>query len=220
MKKGLIEVVCILDRSGSMNRIIDDCIGGINTFLEKQRSIETGEVKLTLALFDDQYELVYNNKRLKEVPPITREIYSPRGMTALHDAVCKTIDTVGSRLCKTPEARRPEKVIVVVVTDGEENYSREHTLDDVFNKITHQTEKYSWEFLFLAANQDAFARGTSLGFKGNAVLNFSYCGAGGQAAYTTISNYVSTTRSVDNISNFVPDALSSYVDDKDKKDIW
>jgi uncharacterized protein YegL len=120
MKENLTELVFILDRSGSMGTMAKEAIGGFNAFLEEQKKLP-GEAKLTLALFDHQYSLVCNGKDIKDVEPLDDKTYVPRGTTALLDAIGRTIDDVGSRLSATTEAERPSKILVAILTDGQEN---------------------------------------------------------------------------------------------------
>lgn len=162
MKKDLCEIVVILDESGSMSSVKNDTIGGFNTFLETHQKLP-GFANLTFVKFDTSYNIVYNGKDVKEVPPLNEDTYTPHGCTALLDAVGKTIDEVGIRLSNTNENERPEKVMFVILTDGEENSSREYHLDMIKEKIKHQTEKYNWDFIFLGANQDAWSSATSMG---------------------------------------------------------
>jgi hypothetical protein len=172
MKEGVTELVFVLDRSGSMELMRDEAIGGFNAFLEEQKKLP-GEAKLTLALFDNQYDLVCNGKDIKCVEPLDEHTYVPRGTTALLDAIGRTVADVGRRLNDTPECDRPSKVLVAILTDGMENASNDYTKDKISEVISHQRGKYSWEFMFLAANQDAIAEGTSLGI--SAGLSYNYC---------------------------------------------
>lgn len=187
-----VEIVCVLDRSGSMSSIRDDAIGGFNAFLSEQKAIP-GEAKLTLALFDNQYEVVHDATDIAAVPELTAETFVPRGMTALYDAVGRTIDAIGARLSKA--VVKPEKVIFVILTDGEENASREYTQARTAEMIKHQTEKYGWEFVFLAANQDAFSAGAKLNIRAETTANFAADSIGTQSAYTYASNVTRTLRS-------------------------
>ena len=155
-KKDHAELVCIIDRSGSMEAIRSDVIGGFNTFIESQRQVP-GTASVTLVLFDNQYEVAYQNVDLKSVENLTDKTFVPRGTTALLDAVGRTINEVGARLAKTDEHDRPEKVMVCILTDGMENASKEFSRTKIHEMITHQRDNYQWEFSFLAANQDAFA---------------------------------------------------------------
>jgi hypothetical protein len=116
MKEGLSEIVCIIDRSGSMGSIRDDAIGGFNTFLAEQKKLP-GEATLTYIQFDTEYEVVHENAPLNDVPPIDETVYVPRGSTALLDAVGRTIDATGKRLANMPEEHRPETVIVAILEE-------------------------------------------------------------------------------------------------------
>lgn len=155
-------IAVVLDRSGSMQSCRADTIGGFNAFLKKQRELP-GYATLTLAQFDDVYEVVYLDRELKDVPDLTEETFVPRGTTALCDAIGKTIIALGEKLSKLPEVDRPGKVVVVIVTDGGENASQEYTRDRIKQMTEHQKSKYQWEFVYLGANQDAVAVGSSLG---------------------------------------------------------
>ena len=171
VNKKLTEIICIIDESGSMALKASDAIGGFNDFLKKQKKLKD-ECKFTLVLFDTEYKLVYDGADIKDVAPLNSATYSPGGCTALLDAVGKTIDTVGARYAKTAEKSRPGNVLVCIITDGEENSSREYKKSDICDKITHQTDKYSWKFIFLGANQDAFAEAGGMGITMNCTMNY------------------------------------------------
>jgi hypothetical protein len=156
MQTDLTEIAYILDRSGSMSPLVEDAIGGFNTFLANQKALP-GRANFSLVLFDHEYVPAYDGVDIQSVPPLTRMTYAPRGTTALLDAVGRTIDQVGARLAATPEAERPSKVIIAIFTDGLENASTDYRPDRIAAMIRHQQEVYAWEFLFLAANQDAIA---------------------------------------------------------------
>lgn len=162
MKKDLCELIVVIDESGSMSSVRGDTIGGYNTFVETHQKLP-GEAKLTLVKFNSNYEIVHDGVDVKDVPPLTEATYIPSDMTALLDAIGKTIDTVGKRLAKTPEDERPEKVIFAIITDGAENVSKEYTQEQVKQKTTHQREKYGWEFIFMGADQDAWGNGRGMG---------------------------------------------------------
>ncbi len=189
MKEGLSEIVCIIDRSGSMGSIRDDAIGGFNTFLAEQKKLP-GEATLTYIQFDTEYEVVHENAPLNDVPPIDETVYVPRGSTALLDAVGRTIDATGKRLANMPEEHRPETVIVAILTDGEENSSREYDLARIEDMIRHQKEKYSWEFIFLGANQDAFAEAAKIGIDRKDAYNFAATAEGVRDACGNMSRAV------------------------------
>ncbi len=135
-RKGLTEIVMVIDRSGSMATIKDDAIGGLNTFIEEQQKVK-GEANLTTVLFDDEYILWHDGVDIKKVEPFTERTYVPRSMTALLDAIGKTANDVGERLRKTKEKDRPEKVLFVILTDGMENASKEFTKPQIVEIIDH-----------------------------------------------------------------------------------
>jgi uncharacterized protein YegL len=193
MNQQLTELIIVLDKSGSMSSVADDTIGGFNTMIAEQKKI-AGEIKVTLALFDDEYELVHDGIPIQDIKELTAETYLPGGWTALLDAVGKTIDSVGARLTKTPEDERPSKVILAILTDGGENSSKEYQQQAIADKIKHQTEKYQWQFLFLGANQDAFAAGGDLGVCKASTTNFAATGQGVRAAYFSVSSYAKEAR--------------------------
>ncbi|MCK9447121.1 VWA domain-containing protein [bacterium] len=170
MNKNLCELVVILDESGSMNSVLNDTIGGFNTFIETHQALP-GEANLTLVKFNSSSEIVYNGVNIQNVPKLDNHTYQPGGMTALLDAVGKSIDEVGKRLANIPEEDRPGKVIFMIVTDGEENSSREYKIDKIKEKIIHQTDVYKWEFVFMGADQDAWTTGTRMGTSNNVNFN-------------------------------------------------
>lgn len=156
MRKDHTEIVLILDRSGSMTSLRDETIKMVNSFIEEQKTIK-GTANLTLTVFDTAYEILVNGKDLNDVVPLTVDQYCPGGYTALLDATGRTIDELGHRLDKLPDDQKPEHVIVTIITDGEENSSKEYSHDKVKAKIEHQTDKYGWKFLFLGSGIDAQA---------------------------------------------------------------
>lgn len=190
-KPNFVEIVVVLDRSGSMESVRKDTIGGFNTFITDQKANQVGEVKVTLTQFDDVYEVVYSGYPLQNVPMLSEATYVPRGMTALLDAVGRTIVNVGDRLSKTPEHERPSLVIFVVLTDGQENASKEMRLDKVKEMIKHQTDKYGWQFVFLGADQNAF-QAAQMGFAASNTYN--YCSTDTSNTFMNLSKGVSGAR--------------------------
>ena len=172
MKDNLSDIICILDRSGSMESIRSDAIGGFNTFLADQKQ-QPGEAYFTLVLFNHDYLLVHDHVPIAQAKPLDGRTYQPQGTTALLDAVGRTIDDVGNRLSGTPEPERPSKVIVAILTDGLENASKDYSRDRVAQMIKHQQEKYSWEFIFLAANQDAIATAREISIAAKDAMTFA-----------------------------------------------
>ena len=170
MKKGLTEIIYVLDRSGSMGHLTGDTIGAYNAYLDEQKKFD-GETRITTVLFDDKYELLYNGEKIENAY-LDHEKYYVRGMTALYDAVGKTILDVGHRLSVTPENERPEKVIFIITTDGYENASKEFTQKKVKEMIEHQSNKYSWEFMFFGANIDTAAVADEIGVNPRMAYDF------------------------------------------------
>lgn len=186
MKDNLTEIVAILDRSGSMEHLEKDTIGGYNNFIEKQKEIP-GEANVTTVLFDDRYTLLHDRVDIKSVGPITNKEYFARGMTALLDALGKTINNIGSKLDAIKEEDRPSKVIVLIITDGEENDSKEFNLTSVKEMIEKQSNVYNWQFLFFGANIDAFKVGSNLGIRSQGISNYSPNGVGLDSVYDAIN---------------------------------
>lgn len=174
----------IIDRSGSMYSIKDDMEGGINGVLEAQKALP-GEVTVDVAYFD--YELTYDDRFLS-LDSASIEI-KPRGSTALHDAIVASTTTFGDALSQLPEEDRPGNVLVIVVTDGHENASREATIADVKKIITTQQDTYGWEFLFLGANQDAMETGASFGLSKGSTMTYAATRGGTVDA----SNFIGAT---------------------------
>jgi hypothetical protein len=193
MKEGLSAIICIIDRSGSMELIKTDAIGGFNAFLEEQKKLP-GEATLTYVQFNHESEVILENKPLQEVEPITEREYQPAGMTALLDAVGTTIDAAGKRLAAMPEKQRPKNVIVAILTDGHENASKTYTLSDIKERITHQKENYAWDFIFLGANQDAFDEAAKIGIDQKDSFQFDATKEGIKEAYVNLSSSVKKYR--------------------------
>ena len=190
-KPNCTEIIFVVDRSGSMASIAADMRGGFDTFIAKQKETP-GECRVTLTRFDDVYETVYSARPINEVASLELE---PRGSTALLDAIARTINDTGTRLKKMRESERPSQVLFVIITDGAENASREFSRDRVFNMITHQRDKYQWEFIFLGANQDAIAVGQSLGVSVTNSVTYDANAGGSKALFRGLSANVSSYRS-------------------------
>jgi len=196
MKTDLTDISVVLDRSGSMQSVRNDTIGGFNAFLKTQKEAP-GEALFTLVQFDDQYEVVYSGKNIKDVPDLTEKTFVPRGMTALLDAIGRTINATGSRLATMPEDERPSKVIFVILTDGDENASKELTKEKVNELIKHQTEAYQWDFVFLGANQDAIKAGASMGIMAGNSMSYAANAKGTAAAFASVGATMCAYRSGD-----------------------
>ncbi|NLM09700.1 MAG: VWA domain-containing protein [Clostridiaceae bacterium] len=192
MNTNLTEIIFLLDRSGSMGGLENDTIGGFNAFIEKQKKMP-GETIVTTVLFDDRYEILWNGVDVKDIK-LTEKEYYVRGMTALLDAIGKTILDVNNRLSITEESRRPGKVIFVITTDGMENASKEFTYEKVRELIKQQTEKHNWEFIFLGASIDAVKEAGSIGVNRKDAYNFEASPEGVKRMYNVVCEEVKKRR--------------------------
>lgn len=171
MNRNLTELVFILDKSGSMQGLEKDTIGGFNSMLKKQQKIK-GDCNITTVLFNDKYELLHDRLNIKSIDIMTNEEYKVGGMTALLDAVGMTIDKIVNVQKRTADEYKAKKVMFVIITDGEENSSKEYSPSKVKNQIEYQTQKFNWEFVFLGANIDAVETANKIGIKENRATNF------------------------------------------------
>ncbi len=194
MKKNLTEIVFILDRSGSMAGLEEDTIGGFNAMIEKQKR-EPGEAYVSTVLFDNHSDVIHDRLEIQKVAPMTRKEYYVRGCTALLDAVGGAIRHIGNVHKYAREEDRPERTLFVITTDGMENASRRYSYEKVKSMITHQKEKYGWEFLFLGANIDAVATAHQFGIGEDRAVNY-HCDSKGTALnYEVVSEAIRTVRS-------------------------
>lgn len=162
-RSDLTHLYFLLDRSGSMQSIKADTEGGFAAFIEEQAdagSAQGGECRVTLAQFDQHYEVVYSDVPLAQVPPL---VLAPRGSTALLDAMGRLITDAGAALAALPEEQRPATVVVAVMTDGMENASKEWTHGAIKALVEQQTNDYRWQFMYMGADQDAIEVGASMG---------------------------------------------------------
>jgi len=167
------EIAFILDQSDSMESIKPGTLEGVNAFLDQQKQENSAyPVRFSLTLFNTTIETPHSSVLVTEVPSLNGETYRPSGSTALLDAIGRTIDELGSRLAAMSEADRPAKVIVAIMTDGEENSSRIFSWDQISEKIKHQTDVYKWEFLFMGANQDAIANASRINISVESSTNY------------------------------------------------
>lgn len=164
------EIAYILDRSGSMAKIWDDAFNGLNAFIEQQQKLD-GECVFTLSIFDDQHEVLVDAENIQTVEPISSKQAHPRGMTAFYDAIGKTVNSIGARLSHTKKEDLPDKVIVVIMSDGFENASKEFNKTNIRDMIKHQEDKYNWEFIFVGAGVDADTEGAFLQMKAINTMN-------------------------------------------------
>ena len=212
MKSGLVEVVCILDRSGSMQSIAKDTIGGFNTFLNDCKNAPEDR-RMTVVLFDHDYHILHNYVPAKDVPDLNSLTFVPRGNTALYDAVGRTINEVGARLANTAECERPETVIFAILTDGEENHSREFSSHKIKEMIELQSSKYAWSFIYLGANQDAVLAAGRMGIGSGNTVNYCCDSKSVNATFNLMSAGVShrstNSRLYSNSATYAMDIISS-----------
>ncbi len=198
MKKNYTHVAVLIDRSGSMQSIKSDVIGGFNQLVEDQKKVP-GELTLSLIQFDENMGLQYDT--LNDFSPINEAIlldesnYVPRGMTPLNDSLARLINETGAKLASMDESERPEKVLIVSITDGLENKSREHTKSSLKELISRQEGLYKWQFLYIGANQDAFSEGNARGISANYKFDANAAGAKkmNKVMSSTLTSYRSAT---------------------------
>lgn len=198
MANNKLELVFILDRSGSMGGLESDTIGGFNSMLEKQKN-EEGQVIVTTVLFDNRYELLHDRIDIRAISPITEKEYYVRGNTALLDAIGYTIDKIGNVQKVSAPDMRADKVLFVITTDGMENSSHNFTASDIRYMIERQRERYGWEFIFLGANIDAIATARHYGIDPDRAARYHSDKLGTQFNYDAINKAVSDLRSKDEI---------------------
>ena len=212
MKKGLTELVFILDRSGSMVGLEKETIGGYNSLIEKQKKSQ-GEVYVSTVLFDGVSEVLHDRIPLCEIQPMTEDEYYVRGCTALLDALGGAIHHIGNVHKYTKEEDRPEKTLFIITTDGQENSSRRYTYKKVKHMVEKQKEKYGWEFLFLGANIDAIAEAERFGIKANRAVNYE-CDEEGTAI-----NFKVLSKAVSRVIEYSYDDCEEMLDDSWKEEI-
>ena len=193
MKKNLTELVFILDKSGSMSGLEKDTIGGYNSLMEKQRKLD-GECVITTVLFDNRYELLHDRIDLRAVAPITEKEYFVGGATALLDAIGRTIHKIAAVQEHTAEEYRAEKVMFVIITDGEENASREYSAAQDKELIKRQKERYGWEFVFLGANINAVETAGRFGIDADRAVDYVPDGRGTELNFRMMSETVAAFR--------------------------
>lgn len=199
--KNLTEIVVILDRSGSMSMVADDTIGGFNTLINNQK-LEPGKANVTVALFDHEYTLLYDGVDINDIKSLDRETYVPRGSTALFDAVGRTMYAVRSRIQHTEESRRPSRVIVTIITDGQENASVEFKAKGISNLIKEQRSQ-DWEVIFVGADEKSLSDARSMG------LGFAR-GAGGQSVSASYTMGSVDSHSMNMAYHAINSAITSY----------
>lgn len=212
-KETYVEIAAILDRSGSMEGKEEDVIGGFNQFLADQKQVK-GKAKLTTVLFDDKYEFLMEGVDLSDAKDIDSSSYYVRGMTALFDALGKTILSIKGRISAMKEEDRPHKVIVLVITDGMENSSKEFSGSDL-KRLKEELDKEGWEFMFLGAGEEMLASARGIGFDASHVGMYTNSNAGTARAYMSMSSAMSRSRCCTGKSQgFV--GIKTQLDEEDK----
>jgi uncharacterized protein YegL len=203
-KDEVTEIVCVLDRSTSIRTsgLTEKTIEGFNSFLKEQKE-EPGKAKLTLCLFDGgsgygaqagkTYEIIYDRVDIKNVQELNNETFVPRGMTAMYDAIGSTIDTIHKQL--KADKKKSDKVIFLIMTDGEENSSREYNQETVFKLIEDRKKKDNWAFLFIGANIDTMKAGGGMGISMGNTMSYTNTNHGVNIAYLNMSASVKKFRS-------------------------
>ena len=209
MKKGLTELVFILDRSGSMGGLESDTIGGFNGMLQKQKK-EEGEANVTTVLFDDQIDIIHDRFPIDVVKPLTEEDYYVRGCTALLDAVGSTVKKVENIQNRLPEELRAEKIIFVITTDGQENASQEYSAKMV-KKMIEQNQEKGWQFLFLGANIDAVGEAEKLGIRRTHAVKYRNDSKGVQLNYQATGQILSCLRSNEYSNEEAASVVTKYL---------
>ena len=194
MKNNITEIVFIIDRSGSMSGFEADTIGGFNSTIEKQKKQE-GKVYVSTVLFDNYSEVIHDRIDINDVKPMTLDDYRVQGCTALFDAVGDAIHHIGNIHKYARNEDVPEHTIFVITTDGMENASHRYTNVDIKEKIKRQTEKYGWEFIFLAANIDAAEAAENIGIRRERAANYRQTKKGVSRSYHAMSEAITSVRS-------------------------
>ena len=161
----LIFIAVVLDRSGSMESLRDDAVGGFNSFLQEQKDAP-GSAMFTLAQFDHEYIVVHDGVPIEDVSPLDRNTFVPRGGTALLDAIGRTVNVMEAKIGKMPDDEKPSRMIVATLSDGQENQSQEFTKSAI-EKVIKERSGSGWDFVFLSAGLDQFADAAEIGVSAN-----------------------------------------------------
>jgi len=197
--KNLTEIIVIIDKSGSMSPLKSKTIEGFNEFIHEQKKLNEKAI-LSLIFFSspNKEKIVYDSININDIPELTPENYNPVGTTALYDCLGKSIKSVNKKIKSLDKKDKPNKVLFVIITDGQENSSKKYSKQDILNKISKKEKNKNWSFIYIGANQDSFAEGSKIGI--NKTLNFEYSEAGMNLAYNKISAYTTSFRKSDDTS--------------------
>ena len=211
MKNNITELVFILDRSGSMAGFEADTIGGFNATIEKQKK-QDGKVYVSTVLFDNESKVIHDRVDVSEIKAMTCEEYQVGGCTALLDAIGGAIHHIGNVHKYARPEDVPEHTIFIITTDGMENASYRYSSREIKEKIQRQTEKYGWEFIFLAANIDAVETAERIGIRRERAANYRQTKKGVEKSYFAMSEAITAVRAccAEQID------LEKYLDEEDK----
>ena len=193
------EVIMLIDKSGSMGRLKNDTIGGFNSFVDSQK--DDTKTTLTTVLFDTNWSILHDGLDVYEVEEMTKKDYITGGGTAMLDAIGETINTVQYRHDDMGDAK-PDNVLFVITTDGEENSSRKFTKAEIERMIKHQTNGHGWEFIFLGANMDAVKEASSIGISASHSHTYSHDARGVASTYTTLACAADSIKTNATLDNF------------------
>lgn len=214
MKKDLTQLILVVDKSSSMSSARMTTISGLKEFVDTQKQLP-GEALLTYITFSTDYKVEFENKNLQDVDISIFDEYRTTGCTALLDAIGIAIDSVGNRLYEMEESNRPEKVMMIILTDGEENSSKEYKINQIKEKVKHQESVYKWEFLFLGADIDAISAGSSINMSKSVKVNKFDMGANLKKASVYTGSYRgSDINDSASLFNTVSTEFFSYSDDQ------
>lgn len=192
MKSNYTHIAVLLDRSGSMSSMKEEVVSGINKLIKEQKEAE-GTASMSISQFDDFYDIITEFEDIQTVKDIDSSIYVPRGMTALNDSLAKLIKQVGKKLASMPEEERPEKVLVHVISDGQENASEDRTGEKLKALVKEQEEKYGWCFVYIGANQDSKFEARSKGILNS--VNYVASKVGMDSMFNSLSSASTVYRS-------------------------
>ena len=186
------EIIFLIDKSGSMSNLTKETIQGFNGFVESQK--DDTKTTLTTVLFDSTWRVLHDGIDVYEVKPMTTEDYRAGGYTAMLDAIGDTINRVQDRHDELGEGK-PDNVLFVITTDGEENSSRKFTKSQIEKMIKHQTNGHGWEFIFLGANMDAVKEASNIGISSTRAVSYDWTTCGTDALYSTVTAAACATKS-------------------------
>lgn len=201
------EIIFVIDKSGSMYHLAGDTIGGFNGFVASQKTLE-GKATLTTVLFDNTWKILHDGVDIREVKPMTASDYVTGGSTAMLDAIGEVINKVQDRHDELG-IEKPDNVMFVITTDGEENSSHKFNKSQIEKMIKHQTNGHGWEFMFLGANMDAVKEAEDIGIKSTRAVTYDYTTQGVNAVYATVDCLASSVRTGGTVTGSVADVYDS-----------